>query len=111
MVRAQLPRIVVGLDDQGLADGAVHVAIGLSVALDAQLELIHAVPALPLAWPDLPPDRSMERTEQLLQSARQAALEHVRKLLKQERLASHEPEELVHVLQGSPAEVLLAEAA
>src|SRR5690349_10332845 len=111
---AKLPplprRIVVGLDEQGRADNAVRAALLLAPALDARLELIHALPPLPEAWPGLSPVESMQRSEELVGSARAAARAHVGALLSSERETRFATDELLRVVQGRPAQVLLAEA-
>ncbi len=110
MQRALLPkRIVVGLDELGLADSVVQAALLLSDALGAKLELIHAVPSTPRYWPGLAATASMDRSGQLFRSAREAALVHVRKILKRAPECKEQPEQIVRVVEGRPAEVLLAE--
>jgi len=103
-------RIVVGFDERGLADSAVEAAFGLSKTLGASLELVHAVPVTPRYWPGLAATASMERSEQLLRSAREAALDHAREIMKRLPESGQQPEQLLRVIEGRPADVLLAEA-
>jgi nucleotide-binding universal stress UspA family protein len=103
-------RIVVGLDEKGLADAAVTMALALGRALDARVELIHVVPALPDAWPGLRADASEQHSDELLRAANEAALAHVRQLVQRAPDTRVSPESLLRVVAGRPARVLMGEA-
>jgi nucleotide-binding universal stress UspA family protein len=119
------PCILVGVDDAGRSDHAVRAACDLGARLSAEVEFVHAVPVPPLIWPGADPVRSEALTEELLSAASTALGQRVRRLV-----PAHEPgrasstadaatarlavgtqeEDLVLILPGHPAKVILDRA-
>lgn len=108
--------IVAGVGDRGKSDQAVLAALDLGRRLSAQVELVHAVPALPLIWPGTDPAQSEARSEELTSAVSSAADAHVRKLvassrsLRLPRATASGSADLVRILPGHPARVLLDRA-
>jgi nucleotide-binding universal stress UspA family protein len=97
--------LVAGVDERGLADHAVHAAARMARALEAELELAHAVVVPPPAW-GADPQEVAGMQAVLLARAREHLHQH---LAKQERELELEPKELTARLKvhpGPPGNVL-----
>jgi len=103
-------RFVVGVDEKGLADHAVHAACRIASHFGARLELVHAVPVPPAMWIGI--DR--EELARIHDAALERAKERLRgRLVELERKFGFEAGELsehLRVLPGKPANVLLERA-
>ena len=100
-------RILVGFDEAGLADDAVRAAVALATVLRARLRLLHVVPKMPDGWPSLSSSESVERTEDLIRTVEANASDRARELLAG---SAFRVEDVLRVVQGRPAEVLVDEA-
>jgi nucleotide-binding universal stress UspA family protein len=108
---AQLPRrIIVGLDEMGLADAAVRAALSLSNALDAKLEIVHVMPAPPERVPNMDIASSTEQVARLTRTMHGAARAHVQALLTGAKQAHRSVDEILRFVGGRAAHVLLAES-
>jgi nucleotide-binding universal stress UspA family protein len=108
--RSTLPkRILLGFDELGLADAALEAAVHLSAKLSARLELFHAVPPLPVAWPGLDPLSSAERNKELLAGVYKAAHEHIHRTLAKAKPSAFDESQL-RVVEGKPGDVLIQAA-
>jgi nucleotide-binding universal stress UspA family protein len=121
----KLPCIVVGVDDAGRSDHAMRAACDLGARLSAEVEFVHAVPVPPLIWPGTDPMRSEALTEELLSRASTALSQRLHRLVPayvSGRAASSaggasaslavasQEEDLVRILPGPPAKVILDRA-
>jgi universal stress protein A len=118
--------ILVGVDELGFSDDAVRMGLELAARFETRVDLIHAVPTPPYAWPGLDAMRGAALTAELLIGARLKVDGHVRSLVRQraaEESASVDAgsaaatavaelplEGLVRIVPGQPAQVLLDEA-
>lgn len=107
----RVERILVGVDAEGLADDAVHAAIELSTRLQAKLELVHAVGTRTLEWEIVEDPRSAASNAGVLTTAWRAMEAHVRGVLERRGCDGARAADLIRVLPGSPAKVLLDRAA
>jgi len=119
--KSNLPKqLVVGVDDSGLSDHAVEMGLDLGHRLEARVELVHAVPVPPDVWPGMDPARSTAFSSSLLTGAMKRVQDHVAGLVRNRAepaskeaggrvtaLAAPPEDELVHVIPGEPAKVLL----
>jgi nucleotide-binding universal stress UspA family protein len=101
-------RIVVGLDELGLSNDAARTSLWVADRIGAQVELLHAVPRLPDTWPGLNAAASAERSTEMLDAARRAALAHATQILKSSESTRRSAGEIVRVVEGRPSEVLLS---
>jgi nucleotide-binding universal stress UspA family protein len=102
-------RVVVGLDELGLADAAAVAALALGDRLGAPVELVHAVPRLPETWPRMNVAQSVERSRAMLEAASRAAELHVVRLVDRAKPRSARPiEEMLRVVPGRASEALLS---
>lgn len=123
---APLPaKIVVGVDDAGLSDDAVRLAMDLGRRFPAQVRLVHAVPTPPDVWPGIDPVRGAALTAELLAGAHRVINERVRSVLRAAGTTSAPAkpgagaatavletppvQDLVRVIPGAPAQILLDE--
>lgn len=105
------PRVLlVGIDAEGLGDHAIHAGLELERAFGSKLVLVHAVGTAALDWEVVEDPRDAARNTGILTRATQAIYEHVRKLLAARDQASRRVEDLVRVVIGPPARVLLEQA-
>jgi nucleotide-binding universal stress UspA family protein len=117
--------IVVGVDANPLADHVVRMGEELGKALSVPVHRVHAVPELPDVWPGLDPARGEALTLELLDSVRKAVEDRVGPIVagfaarapesadgasSRKGTGARLKESLVEVVQGHPAEVLLAQA-
>jgi nucleotide-binding universal stress UspA family protein len=116
-------KIVVGVDDAGLSDDAVRTALELGRRFSAQVRLVHAVPTPPDVWPGIDPVRGAALTAELLAGAHRVINEHVRSVVRAGAgaparsvaatstalLETPPGQDLVRVIPGPPARVLLEE--
>lgn len=114
--------IVVGVDERGLADHAVRMGLELGARLHARVHLVQVVPVPPQLWLGTDPFRSAALSAEVLTTTSKAVNARVRALAgTAERTAggpetgnsvalAAEPEpDLVRVVPGHPAKVLLEE--
>ena len=127
--------LVVGVDGEGLADHAIRAALDLGRLLGAKVELVHAVASPPLQWPGVDPVRSAALTAEILTGAWKNVTERVRNVVGRMGTDRNSPssigspdaagasssqagtavavpaaEDLVRVIPGPPAKVILDEA-
>jgi nucleotide-binding universal stress UspA family protein len=115
-------RIVVGVDETGRADDAVRMGLKLGRLLKTPVDLVHAVPRLPELWPGLDPARSTAYSSALMERASRNVEERVRPLFEERAqdvdlaggrvrmaVARRTRWDLVRIVEGSPAKVLLDE--
>jgi len=119
-------RIIVGVDDAGYSDHAVRRGFDLAARLQAELRLVHAVPAPPEVWPGVDPLRSVALSNEILAAAHKVINGRVRALAASESRGEPAPrravarstatldappgEDPVRLIPGPPAKVLLDEA-
>jgi nucleotide-binding universal stress UspA family protein len=115
--------IVVGVDDAGLSDHAVRLGLDLGRRLSTRVDLVHAVPTPPDVWPGIDPVRGAALTAELLTGALRTINAHVRSVVRVPEspgvdakgsaaratavVAAPPDEDLVRVIPGQPAKVLL----
>jgi nucleotide-binding universal stress UspA family protein len=117
--RALFPeQIVVGLDKDGRADGAVHMAVDLASLTHAIVECVHAHPELPARWPGMDPVQSAEFSYSILQRTEAHLSNRLKRMLQPDLDAGASehgsktatvarPKTRVQVTEGSPARVIL----
>jgi nucleotide-binding universal stress UspA family protein len=103
-------RILVAVDAAGSSDHAVHAGFELGRLLNAKVELLHVVGSPALNWEYVEDARDAATDSGLLTTAAKAMTDHVHKLLAEHEVAGVRVEELVRVLPGHPAQVILREA-
>lgn len=109
---AALPRqILVAVDAEGLADHAIHAGLDLARRFDARLELLHAVGTPALDWEIAEDARSAAAHAGILTTAWRAMNAHVGKLLAARNGVALRTEDLIRILPGRPAKVILDRAA
>lgn len=109
--RPALPRtILVAYDAESMADAAVLQALEVAAAFDARVEVVHAVGTT--AWPvELRGDpRDVARGLDPLEIARRTMTERLAALLGPVHGGRARAEEILRVVAGQPAAVLLARA-
>ena len=100
-------RILVGVDSKGLASDAVVRGVRLAHALDAGLELVHAVEPVPTLWPGINEQELAALYASTLAAARTKTLGKLRAALRDAGLEETPPEPLLRVCLGHPARVVL----
>lgn len=124
--RGLAPGILVGVDELGFSDDAVRMGVELGARLGTRVDLVHVVPTPPYSWPGLDAMRGAALTAELLIGARLNVDRRVRSLLRRGAAAGLGPsdaeaatataveeppgEDLVRIVPGRPAQVLLDEA-
>jgi nucleotide-binding universal stress UspA family protein len=102
------PRVLLaGVDAQGLGDHALAAALALEKALGARLVLLHAVGTAALDWEIVENPRETARNSGILEQATRVMLAHVRARLRAHGEDGRRAEELLRVVLGPPARVLL----
>jgi len=106
-----IPRVLlVGVDAEGLGDHALDAALDLERSLGARLVLVHAVGTAALDWEIVEDPRDSARNTGVLASATRVLLEHLRARLRARGEDGRRAEELLRVVIGPPARVLLEQA-
>lgn len=109
-VPVQLQRILVALDAGKLSEAAVHRGLELKRMLGGKLEMVHAVGLPGLGWELLPdPSAVAKRTDPITQ-IREGIVGQVRAWLEPAAPERERVGELVHVIAGQPARVILERA-
>ncbi len=107
----EAPRVLLaGVDAEGLADHAIDAALALERALGARLVLLHAVGTAALDWEIVEDPRETAKNTGILEQATRVMLEHLRTRLRGRGEDGRRAEELLRVVLGPPARVLLDEA-
>jgi nucleotide-binding universal stress UspA family protein len=107
----QAPRVLLAaLDAEGLGDHALDAALTLEKSLGARLVLVHAVGTAALDWEIIEDPHDAARNTGILERATRVMLEHVRSRLRAHGEDGCRAQELLRVVLGPPAKVLLGEA-
>ncbi len=107
----EAPRVLLaGVDAEGLGDHALDAALALEKALGARLVLVHAVGTAALDWEIVEDPRETAKNTGILEQATRVMLAHVRNRLRARGEDGRRAEELLRVVLGPPARVLLDEA-
>ncbi len=107
----EAPRVLLaGVDAEGLGDHALDAALALEQALGARLVLVHAVGTAALDWEIVEDPRETAKNTGILEQATRVMLAHVRSRLRARGEDGRRAEELLRVVLGPPARVLLDEA-
>lgn len=107
----EAPRVLLaGVDAEGLGDHALETALALEQAFGARLVLVHAVGTAALDWEIVEDPRDSSRRAGVLEQASRVMLQHVRKHLRARGEDGRRAEELLRVVLGPPARVLLEQA-
>lgn len=109
--KINLPRnILVAVDAGTLSDHAIGAALDLAHRFDARVELVHAFGSPALSWSIVPDPRAVStRTDELSQAER-CVVAHVATVLGPAHGGHLRAEELVRVVPGRPAKVVLDRA-
>ncbi len=102
--------ILVALDAGGLSDHAIDRALELAKAFDAKLEIVHALGQAGLAWELVPTPLSVAAQADPLSLVREKVVTHVADLFEHAGHARADADEMVNVLTGQPASVLVERA-
>jgi nucleotide-binding universal stress UspA family protein/DNA-binding NarL/FixJ family response regulator len=105
-----MKRILVAVDAEGFSDHAVRAGCELGRALDAKVELLHVVGSPALDWEYVESVREASQESGLLSAATRSMQRHVKSLLADPKYGQVRVEDLVRVLPGHPARVILREA-
>ena len=107
-------RMVVGVDERGLALPAIERALELaqqyadpSLPLSSRVRLVHAVRVPPPLWPGLSEKELSLMHGQALNRSREAVIETVRPLFREVGLDVKALEDVLRVVPGRPADALL----
>ncbi len=106
-----VPRnILVALDAGALSDHAVLAAVDMARRFDSRIELVHAFGSSLPAWSLVPDPRAVsERTDELSRATR-CVVDHVGDVLGPEHGGRLRAEDIVRVVPGRPAKVILERA-
>jgi nucleotide-binding universal stress UspA family protein len=106
-----VPRnILVALDAGTLSDHAILAAVELARRFDSRIELVHAFGSSLPAWSLVPDPRAVsERTDELSRATR-CVVDHVGDVLGPEHGGRLRAEDIVRVVPGRPAKVVLERA-
>jgi nucleotide-binding universal stress UspA family protein len=105
-----LKHIVVAVDAEGLADHALRAALDLARKLGAKVEVVHAVGSALPHWEYVDDPRAAARNAGLVTTAWKAATAHVERVLADVRHEGVSARDLVRVIAGPAAKVILDEA-
>ncbi len=110
MTAPDLLHILAGVDATGLADGALRAALELARRLPARLELVHALELPPRDWLEFAPLAPDAAEREALAARRSELEEHVQELFDAAGVVAHTAAESLHVVRGTPAQVLVERA-
>ena len=111
LLQLKAPRtLLAGVDAEGLGDQALAAALQLEKAFGARLVLLHAVGTAALDWELVEDPRDTARNTGVVEQATRVMLGHVRAKLRAAGEDGRRAEELLRVVLGPPAKVLLAQA-
>jgi nucleotide-binding universal stress UspA family protein len=105
-----LERILVAVDADGFSDHAVRAGFELASSFRAKLELLHVVGTPGFDWTYVEDVRAAAANAGLLTTAWKAMSAHVKALLAESEHGDERVDDLVRVLPGQPARVILREA-
>ncbi len=106
----ELKQFLVGIDADGLADHALQAALQLASAIDANVEVVHAVGSALPHWEYQDDPRDAAKAKGLFTTATTATIAHVERLLADVKFTGARAQDMVRVIEGPPAKVLLEEA-
>ncbi len=107
---SHLKQILVGVDEDGRSDAAVRVGLDLARRLGANVELLHSVPVPPPLWPDINPVQLASINAEALTEAWRALSERFHDDFQQSGFGGHPVEDLLRVMPGHPAQVMIDRA-
>lgn len=102
--------ILVAVDAEGLSDNAVRAGFELGRMFKAKVELLHVVGSPSLNWEYVEDVRAAATNAGLLTTAFKAMKAHVKELLGDPKFGDVRVDDLVRVIPGHPARVILNEA-
>ena len=105
-----MKRILVAIDSEGLAVGAVERALRLSDELGSSVKLVHAVDVPPPLWPGVSAKALTEMHASALVAARERVLRELEEARRDSHLRASPVEQLLNVTPG-PAGKVIARAA
>ncbi len=100
-------RILVGADEDGRSNAGVEVALDLVRRFDARCELVHAVRVPPSLWPKMDAVRLAALNAETLTGAWRGQRARLGAFLESLGGNPHDADDLLQVLPGSPAAVIL----
>lgn len=107
----QAPKVLlVGVDAEGLGDHALEAALEIEKSLGSRVVAVHAVGTAALEWEIVEDPREVARNSGIVAQATQVMLEHVRKILRARGENGSRAGDLLRVVLGPPARVLLEQA-
>lgn len=110
MKSADLKHIVVAVDAEGLADQALRAALELARKIGAKVQVVHAVGSALPHWEYIDDPRDAAKNAGLVTKAWNAATAHVERVLNDMKYEGATPRDLVRVIAGPAAKVILDEA-
>jgi nucleotide-binding universal stress UspA family protein len=106
-----IPRnILVAVDAGPLSDFAVEAALDLSRRFDAKIELVHAFAPGVASWTLVPAPAAVASGSDPLSKARECVVDHVGEVMSSEHGGRLRADDLLRVIPGRPAKVLLDRA-
>lgn len=102
--------LLVGVDAEGLGDHALEAALELEKTLGSRLVAVHAVGTAALDWELVEDPLSASRNSGLVARATGVMLEHVRRILRARGEGGERAGDILRVVIGPPARVLLEQA-
>jgi len=105
-----LNQILVGVDEPRRAEPAILAGLELERALEARLEMVHAVSVPTPLWPDVDAARLAALNAEALTAAWKELARALAPILERVGAGDRKLEELVHVLPGHPGKVILDRA-
>jgi len=103
-------RIIVAVDEDGRSDHAVRAGLGLGRVLESSVEILHAVPVPPPLWPDVNPVQLASINAEALTEAWNTLSEHFKGVFAEHGHAGRPLEDLLRVMPGHPAQVVIDRA-
>jgi nucleotide-binding universal stress UspA family protein len=108
--RALPQNILVAVDAGKLSDHAIEAALELAQEFGADLDLVHAFGTPGMFWQPTPDPREISKGTDPLTRATEAVTAHVAGVLGAQHGGRKRAEQLVRVIPGRPAEVILERA-
>jgi len=102
--------VLVAVDAEGLSDHAVRAGFELARAFHAKVEMLHVVGSPALNWEYVEDVRSAAANAGLLTTAWKAMTAHLAELLSDPKYGDVRVDDLVRVIPGQPARVILHQA-
>lgn len=103
-------RIIVAVDEDGRSDHAVRAGLGLGRVLGSTVEILHAVPVPPPLWPDVNPVQLASINAEALTEAWNTLSAHFKSVFAEHGHAGRPLEDLLRVMPGHPAQVVIDRA-